>query len=709
MSSENVAVEVDSLCKCYQLYNAPADRLKQALMPRLQRFAGIPAKSYFREFWALRNVSFQALQGETVGIIGRNGSGKSTLLQIITGTLMPTSGRVVANGRVAALLELGAGFNPEFSGRENVYLNAALLGLSREETDARFEEISDFAGIGDFLEAPVKTYSSGMYVRLAFAVAACVDPDILIIDEALSVGDAAFQFKCLKRIEALQAKGVTLLFVSHDMHTVQRFCQRVIYLEQGEVKSIGDPESIAAQYFFDTREMQRQSLHDMPSYQKEIALGDSTHSMAFGNGHVSILSARFMPDGRTHEVLAAGVPIEFEVEVDYQADEDEVALAVSVENTRLISLTGKFFALPSSRVRARRSFQIRLPNHFNTDHYLITIRLTKRVGANQYLPFQSQLAALHFQVSSIPGEYPVPGYFLTDMTLTEKEGASPVASDSAVPASAALLRQGGRPRIVALLAVRNEAAYLERCLHHLAGQGIETYLIDNESTDATLEIAQRWYGKGIIGIETLTYPGHFDLHSQLARKTVLSTQIDADWFIHHDADEIRQSRNPQETLAGAIARLDAAGWNAIEFDEFVFVPVTEDGTGPGGDYVEKLHHAYYFLPRPQFRVNAWKNGCGTIDLLATAGHEVRFAARNLSSEALILRHYPFLSRQHLIDKYTQQRIYSRHETDVLGWHGRRATFNPDDIRMPAITELLEPDRHGWDTSRPLKSHPFFSK
>ena len=247
MSSE-IAIKVENLSKCYQIYDQPHDRLKQSIYPRLQRLAGKQHKQYFREFLALRNISFEIKKGETVGIIGRNGSGKSTLLQIICGTLTPTSGSVETRGRVAALLELGSGFNPEFTGRENVYMNAAVLGLSIEETDARFADIIAFADIGDFIEQPVKTYSSGMMVRLAFAVAISVDPKILIVDEALSVGDELFQRKCFARIETIKKNGATILFVSHSGATVVELCDRAVLLDSGEKLGMGYPKQIVSKY-----------------------------------------------------------------------------------------------------------------------------------------------------------------------------------------------------------------------------------------------------------------------------------------------------------------------------------------------------------------------------------------------------------------------------------------------------------------------------
>lgn len=244
----DIAIRVQNLSKCYQIYTSPRDRLKQFLLPKLRRLARMPSNKYYGEFWALRDVTFDIKKGETVGIIGRNGSGKSTLLQMICGTLYPSGGSIQTHGRVAALLELGAGFNPEFTGRENVYLNASVLGLSNKEIDARFDEILAFADIGEFIEQPVKTYSSGMIVRLAFAVAINVDPEILIVDEALSVGDELFQRKCFSRIEAIRSTGATILFVSHSGGTIVELCDKAILLDGGEKLAIGSPKKIVGRY-----------------------------------------------------------------------------------------------------------------------------------------------------------------------------------------------------------------------------------------------------------------------------------------------------------------------------------------------------------------------------------------------------------------------------------------------------------------------------
>lgn len=235
----DIAIHVSHLSKCYQMYDKPQDRLKQ-MFARGRR-------KYYVESWALKDVSFEIKRGETVGIIGRNGSGKSTTLQIVCGTLNPTEGKVETSGRIAALLELGSGFNPEFTGRENVYLSASIYGLSREQVNERYERIARFADIGDYIDQPVRTYSSGMYVRLAFAVIAHVDADILIVDEALAVGDAVFTQKCMRFIRDFKERG-TLLFVSHDMGSVVNLCERAIWLHQGQVREVGTAKGISQRY-----------------------------------------------------------------------------------------------------------------------------------------------------------------------------------------------------------------------------------------------------------------------------------------------------------------------------------------------------------------------------------------------------------------------------------------------------------------------------
>lgn len=239
MCSDTV-VKVDGLGKCYQMYKKPHERLLQGL------FRG--RKTFYKDFWALRNISFHLDKGETVGIVGRNGSGKTTLLQLVSGTFFPTEGKCKVNGKVAALLALGAGFNPEYTGEENIYLYASLLGLSEQKIKERFNSICKFADIGEFVSQPVKKYSSGMYTRLAFAVAIHVEPDILIVDEALAVGDEAFQRKCYARLEELKKAGMALLFVSHSASSVINLCDRALLLEKGNMLASGHPKTIIAAY-----------------------------------------------------------------------------------------------------------------------------------------------------------------------------------------------------------------------------------------------------------------------------------------------------------------------------------------------------------------------------------------------------------------------------------------------------------------------------
>jgi lipopolysaccharide transport system ATP-binding protein len=246
--SNEIAISVKNLSKCYEIYSSPSSRLKQFIVPKLKQLLGKKSVNYYREFWALRDISFEVKRGETVGIIGSNGSGKSTLLQMICGTLTPTTGTVQTHGRVAALLELGAGFNPEFTGRENVYLNATVLGLSIEEIDARFDAIAAFADIGDFIDQPIKTYSSGMSVRLAFAVQSQIDPDIFIVDEALSVGDAKFQAKCFDRLRQLKENGTCILLVTHSSEQIVTHCTQAILLSKGVQLQAGKPKDVVNRY-----------------------------------------------------------------------------------------------------------------------------------------------------------------------------------------------------------------------------------------------------------------------------------------------------------------------------------------------------------------------------------------------------------------------------------------------------------------------------
>ncbi len=306
-------IEFHDVSKSYPIYDSPSDRLKELLT--------LNRASYHRDFWALQNVSFDVHRGETFCIIGENGSGKSTLLQIVAGILQPTSGTARTNGRVAALLELGSGFNPEFTGRENVYLNAAILGLSTAEIDQRYAEIEAFAEIGEFIDQPVKTYSSGMTVRLAFSVAIHVDPDVLLVDEALAVGDIYFRQRCMRKVHELRARGVTILFVSHAIGDVKAIGDRTMWLDNGRIRAIGDTESVVSKYLAYMVEKDSQFLglarkagdHPQPAaatQAPELVTTIPNIDHRYGDGRAEIIGILVAdPDGRPLHLLEPAAKI----------------------------------------------------------------------------------------------------------------------------------------------------------------------------------------------------------------------------------------------------------------------------------------------------------------------------------------------------------------------------------------------------------------
>ena len=317
MSSEPV-ISVKNLGKCYQLYAQPSDRLKQ--------FLWRGKRQYFREFWALRDVSFEIAKGEVLGIIGSNGAGKSTLLQLLCGTLTPTAGQVEVRGRIAALLELGSGFNPEFTGRENVYMSASILGLSKQEIDERFEEIVEFSGIRDFIDQPVKTYSSGMYVRLAFSVATSVDPDILVVDEALSVGDGEFARKSFDRIRSMKENGKTILFCSHSLYQVEAFCDRVLWLDHGDLKLFGEPQDVVQRY--------SAFLLGDTKVEPTSSITTCTETALPPRGHARLAHVEVSLDGRSDRILRGrsgenNLSIRLQFESDPQMPAPTVGVALN--------------------------------------------------------------------------------------------------------------------------------------------------------------------------------------------------------------------------------------------------------------------------------------------------------------------------------------------------------------------------------------------
>lgn len=318
MSSDVPVIRAEGVSKSYHIYPSPRARLKQFVLPRVKASLGAEPSCYYEEFHALRDVSFEVGRGETVGIVGRNGSGKSTLLQIICGTVSPTAGRVQTRGRIAALLELGAGFNPEFTGRENVLLNGTILGMSARDIGQRFDEIAAFADIGDFMDQPIKTYSSGMVVRLAFATAIHVDPELLVIDEALSVGDVAFQQKCLNRIRRLQSQGVSILLVTHSNNALIEYCDRALYLSKGRLIMDGACRDVVKAYADDlvTAEGGQIVAHVDPVVETPVVTGGESlptpaaPAAAVGAVMLSIVGAAVVDTtGRTCPTVERGATI----------------------------------------------------------------------------------------------------------------------------------------------------------------------------------------------------------------------------------------------------------------------------------------------------------------------------------------------------------------------------------------------------------------
>jgi len=353
-------IRLDAISKCYRIFQNPQDRFKQALLDRFQGVLGRKSASpLYREHWALRDVSFELQPGEAVGILGRNGAGKSTLLQIIAGTLEPSAGTVQTKGRITALLELGSGFNPEFTGRENVFLNAQILGLSREEALARFDDIASFADIGDFIYQPVKTYSSGMTMRLAFAVQTVLDPDVLIVDEALSVGDAKFQEKCFRKLRTLREGGTSILFVSHDINAVTSFCDRAFLFDAGQLIDSGKPIDVSKSYLEllygapkkstenGAEKSSQLSTTEMDSDSNRVkdfddnSLKKLPHQERFGNRKVEILGVSIQDDqGRSVTVLISGNNYRISQTVIVNEGISDLASGFVIRNKRGLDIFG---------------------------------------------------------------------------------------------------------------------------------------------------------------------------------------------------------------------------------------------------------------------------------------------------------------------------------------------------------------------------------
>lgn len=399
---ENYAIRVQDISKMYKMYAHKKDRLLEAL--------GFSKKHRYTEYYALRHVSFDVKRGETVGLIGTNGAGKSTMLKIITGVLQPTDGKLEINGRISALLELGAGFNPEYTGIENIYLNGTMMGYTKEEVDAKLDTILKFADIGDFVNQPVKNYSSGMFVRLAFAVAINIDPEILIVDEALSVGDIFFQSKCYKKFEEFKQEGKTILFVSHDLNAVSRYCDRVILLNRGEKLAEGSPKDMINLYkkiltgsaddirdlnknhadelsgslsTDQLREEQQDNYDDAHSISDVVAAGTwKSHFTVnpslneYGNHRAEIVDFAIVDEeGKLTSTIIKGTRFQIKTKVQFNDDVEEPIFTFTFRNVRGVDITGTNTAIEHKNIGLARK----------GDVYVVTYEQKMTLQGGEYL------------------------------------------------------------------------------------------------------------------------------------------------------------------------------------------------------------------------------------------------------------------------------------------------------------------------------------
>lgn len=393
----DTVITLSDVTKTYAFYRSPKDRLKEVFHPF--------QKKYHERFHALNRVSFSIRKGETVGLLGRNGSGKSTLLQLVCGISPPSIGKVETRGRISALLELGAGFNPEFSGRENVYINAAIMGLRDDEIDRRFADIVSFSEIGAFIDKPVKTYSSGMYVRLAFSIAISVNPDILIIDEALSVGDLFFQSKCYRKFREFQEKGVTILFVTHDMDAITRYCQRAFLLDQGEIRASGDPKSVIDEYhrlivgFAGTKD----SVKGIK--EGEGAGGEPPSENRYGDGRALITHAGiYTMDGRPAQQLVHGEIYDFRARVSFNAQLTSPVISFTIKDPKGFNISGTntlYKNVDTGEVREKDVIEAVFRHRMilNPGEYLLSFGCAGFEN-NAYVVYDRRFDLLSFQVVS---------------------------------------------------------------------------------------------------------------------------------------------------------------------------------------------------------------------------------------------------------------------------------------------------------------------
>lgn len=369
---DNNVINIQSLTKVYKIFKKPSDRVKEAL--------SITKKRYSEDFFALKDVSFTVESGETIGIIGKNGAGKSTLLKILTGVLTPTSGEATINGKVAALLELGAGFNPEMTGLENIYLNGSIMGYSEEEMDKKVDAIIEFADIGDFIHQPVKMYSSGMFARLAFAVNANVEPEILIVDEALAVGDVFFQSKCFKKFSELRKKGTTILFVSHDIGSVKQLCSRVIWLESGTIKMMGNTDEVCDKYF--NEEIEKRNANTLLDNKKIESIVFSNERADWSHLNYPLIEIKsgdiisdrvrivafmiFDRDYKETHIMNTGYKYNVIIVLDVFDDIDNAILGITMTNRKGIDIIGtnSFSISDGKTFKAKKNSKIKVEFSF---------------------------------------------------------------------------------------------------------------------------------------------------------------------------------------------------------------------------------------------------------------------------------------------------------------------------------------------------------
>lgn len=411
------AIEVRHVCKTYRMWSSPLARLMAPLWYRAARGLSRVAPASARRMQdavdrrltrheALHDIDFSLRRGESLGIIGANGSGKSTLLQIIAGVLRPTSGHACVRGRVAALLELGSGFNPELSGRENIRINAAVLGLSRSQIEARLPEIVRFADIGPYLDEPVKTYSSGMAVRLAFAVQVHIEPDVLIVDEALAVGDAAFQAKAMAKIDEILRRGTTLLFVGHDLNAVKAFCQRAMLLERGRIAMAGLPDEVITEYLYRTHQ---RALRDAETGTSTNGLRRIADGYGFDDVHVTQAAV----NGGTHASLLHGTRVDLAMKVRLRPDIASPCLILDVLDGRGLQLTGRRIALEPLDEAGDIDVTVSFDALFQQGIYRIRLRVVDAPSLGGTTVLSRQEGTLSFEVvddcrSRFTGLFPLP-------------------------------------------------------------------------------------------------------------------------------------------------------------------------------------------------------------------------------------------------------------------------------------------------------------